>query len=93
MQSLEVAYRINVTKLYYLNLLRRLILRPLLVTLGRDTSVASELTSPLPTPNALLPSCLIARFLGGLFNTSLGAYFLFFGSSGTALASSVSLFL
>jgi hypothetical protein len=92
MQSLEVANRINTIKLYYLNLLRRLILRPLLVTLGRDTSVASKLTSLLPTPNALLPSCLIT-FLGGLFNTSLEAYFLFFKSSRIGLASSLSLFL
>jgi hypothetical protein len=40
MQPSGVTHRINATKLYYLNLLGRLILRPLLVTLGGDTGVA-----------------------------------------------------
>jgi hypothetical protein len=93
MQLPEVAHRINATKSYYLNLLRRLILRPLLVTLGGDTSVASRLTSPLPTPNALLSSCLIACFLGSLFNTSLEVYFLFSRGCRASLASSLSCLL
>jgi hypothetical protein len=91
MQSSEVANRINATKLYYLNLLGRLMLRPLLVTLGGDTGVASKPTSPLPTPNAPPPGCLIACFLGGLFDTGLEACFLFFRGSRTGLASSLSL--
>jgi hypothetical protein len=51
MQIIEIAYRINTTKLYYLNLLGILILRPLLVTLDRNTSVTSKLTPLLPIPN------------------------------------------
>jgi hypothetical protein len=93
MQSSEVAHRINATKLYYLNLLGMLMLRPLLVTLGEDTGVASEPTSPLPTPDALPPGCPIACFLGGLFETGSEACFLFFGGGGIDLASSLSLFL
>jgi hypothetical protein len=93
MRLLGIAYWINATKLYYLNLLRRLMLRPLLVTLGGDTSVASEPTPPPPTPNAPPPSCLIACFLGGLFDAGFKACFLFFGGAGIDLASSLSLFL
>ena len=80
-------------KLYYLNLIRRLILRLLLVTLGGDIGVAFEPT-PLPLiPNTLLPSCLITCFLGDLFNASFNAYFLFFRDTRIDLASSLSLFL
>jgi hypothetical protein len=68
-------------------------LRLLLVTLGRDTSVASKPTPLPPTPNALLPSYLITCFLEGLFNASFKAYFLFFSSARIDLASSLSLFL
>jgi hypothetical protein len=93
MQPLEVTYRINAIKLYYLNLLRRLMLRLLLVTLGRDTGVASRPTPLPPTLDAPLPSCLVAYFLGGLFNTSFKACFLFFSSARIDLASSLSLFL
>jgi hypothetical protein len=93
MQPLGVTYRINITKLYYLNLLRRLILRLLLVTLGRDTGIASKPTPLPPTPDAPLPSCLITCFLGGLFNASFKACFLFFSSARIDLASSLSLFL
>jgi hypothetical protein len=56
--------------LYYLNLLGRLMLRPLLVDLGGEVSVASKLTLPPPTPDAPLPSCLIACFFRDLFNTN-----------------------
>jgi hypothetical protein len=91
MQFLEVAYIINATKFYYLNFLRRLILRLLLVTLGRDISVTSRLTSLLTTPNTLLSSCLITYFLGGLFNTSLEVYFLFSRGCRVSLTSSLSL--
>jgi hypothetical protein len=51
MQIIEIAYRINTTKLYYLNLLGMLILRPLLVTLGRNTSITSKPTPLPPIPN------------------------------------------
>jgi hypothetical protein len=70
-------------------------LRPLLVTLGRDTgvNVASELTSPLLTPDAPPPGCLIACFLGNLFNTSVEACFFFFRSYKASLASFLSLLL
>jgi hypothetical protein len=91
MQITEMAHRINATKLYYLNLLRRLMLRPLLVTLGGDTGVSSEPTPPPPTPDARLLGCLIACFLEGLFGPDLKACFLFFGGGGTGLASSLSL--
>jgi hypothetical protein len=93
MQPSGVTHRINATKLYYLNLLGRLILRPLLVTLGGDTGVASEPTPPPPTPDAPPPGCLIACFLGGLFDAGFKACFLFFGGAGIDLASSLSLFL
>jgi hypothetical protein len=83
----------NATKLYYLNLLGRLILRPLLVTLGGDTGVASQPTPPPPTPDAPPPGCLIACFLGGLFDAGFEACFLFYGGAGIDLASSLSLFL
>jgi hypothetical protein len=43
-------------------------LRPVLVTLGGNTGVAYEPTPPPPTPNAPPPGCLIACFLGGLFD-------------------------
>jgi hypothetical protein len=64
-------HEINATKLYYLNLLGRLMLRPLLVALGGEAGFGSELTPPLPTPDARPPSCLIACFLVGLFDTGL----------------------
>jgi hypothetical protein len=48
-------------------------LRPLLVTLGRDTGVASEPTPPPPTPDARPPGCLIACSLEGLFDPDLEA--------------------
>jgi hypothetical protein len=59
-------------------------LRPLLVTLGGDTGVASEPTSLLPTPDAPPPGYLIACFLGGLFDNGLEACFPFFGVVGQA---------
>jgi hypothetical protein len=93
MQITEIAYRINTIKLYYLNLLRRLILHPLLVTLGRDTSITSKPTSLPPTPNTQLLGYLITYLLEGLFNPNLEAYFLFFRGSRIGLASSLSLFL
>jgi hypothetical protein len=68
-------------------------LRPLLVTFGGDTGVASEPTPPPPTPNAPPPGGLIVCFLGGLFDASFEACFLFFGGAGIDLASSLSLFL
>jgi hypothetical protein len=86
----EMAYMSIATKLYYLNLLGRLMLRPLLVTLGRDTSVAFKPTSSPPTPDAPPPRCLIACFLGGLFDTSLEACFLFSRGCGASLVSSLS---
>lgn len=89
MQLSEVPYRINAKKLHYLNLLGRLMLHPLLVTLGRDTGVASP---PLPTPDAPPPSCLIVCFLEGLFDIDFKANFLLLGGDGADLASSLSLF-
>jgi hypothetical protein len=67
-------------------------LRPLLVTLGGDTSVASEPTPPPPTPHAPPLGCLIVCLLGGLFKTGFKACFLFFGGTGIDLASSLSSF-
>ena len=93
MQPSEMVHKINATKLNYLNLLGRLMLRPLLVTLGKDTGAASEPTPPPPTPDAPPPRSLIACFFRGLFNTDLEACLLFFEGSGTSLASSLSLFL
>jgi hypothetical protein len=58
----EVAQSINTTELYYLNLLGKLMLRPLLVTLDGGAGVASRPTPPLFTPDAPLPSCSTARF-------------------------------
>jgi hypothetical protein len=91
MQLSVMAYMSNASKLYYLNLLGRLILRPLLVTLGRDTGVAFKPTSPPPTPDASPLGCLIACFLGGLFDIGLEACSLFSGGCGASLASSLSL--
>jgi hypothetical protein len=91
MQLSVMAYMSNATKLYYLNLLGRLMLRPLLVTLGRDTGVAFKPTSPPPTADAPPPGCLIACFLGGLFDIGLEACFVFSGGCGASLASSLSL--
>jgi hypothetical protein len=71
MQLSEVAYIINATQFYYPNLLRRLMLCLLLVILDGDTSVASRLTSLLPTPSALLFSCLITYFLRGCLGLRL----------------------
>jgi hypothetical protein len=71
MKLSEVIQKINTTKSYYLNLLRRLMLRPLLVDLGREVSVASKSTLLPPTPDARLPSCLITYFFRDLFNTDL----------------------
>jgi hypothetical protein len=68
-------------------------LRPLLVDFGGDTGVASEPTPPHPIPDARPPSCPIACFLEGLFDTDLEACFLFFRGGGSGLASSLSLFL
>jgi len=82
MQLSEVAYRINATKSYYLNVLGRLMLRPLLMTLGGDTGVASEPTPPPPTPDAPSPSCPTACFLGGLFDAGFKACLLFLGVLG-----------
>jgi hypothetical protein len=62
-------HKINATKSYYLNLLGRLMLRPLLVALGEEAGFGSELTPPPPTPDARPPDCLVACFLGGLFDT------------------------
>jgi hypothetical protein len=62
MKLSEVVHKISATKLYYLNLLRRLMLRLLLVDLGGEAGVASESTPPPPTPDAWLPGCLIACF-------------------------------
>jgi hypothetical protein len=67
-------------------------LRLLLVALGGEAGFGSELTLPLPTPDARPPGCLIACFLGGLFDNSLEACFLFFGGGGATLASALSLF-
>jgi hypothetical protein len=93
MQLSEMTCISNATMLYYLNLLGRLMLRPLLVTLGRDTSVAFKPTSLPPTPDAPPPSCLLACFLGGLFNIGLEAYFLSSRGCGASLASPLSLSL
>jgi hypothetical protein len=68
-------------------------LRPLLVTLGGDTDVASEPTPPPPTPDARPPGCLTACLLEDLFDPDLEACFLFFGGAGKGLASPLSLSL
>jgi hypothetical protein len=91
MKLSKVAHRINATKLYYLNLLGKLMLRPLFMNLGEDTGVASEPTPPPPTPDAPPPGCLIARSLGGMFDADFEACFLFFGGAGIDLARSLSL--
>jgi hypothetical protein len=70
---------INAIKLYYLNLLGRLVLRLLLVDLDRGSNFGSELIPTPPTPNARPPDCLTTYFFGGLFDLDLGTYFLFFG--------------
>jgi hypothetical protein len=71
MQILDVVHIINAPKLYYLNLLGRLILRPLLVDLGGEAGVASGSTTLSPTLDARPRGCLIARVFGDLFDTDL----------------------
>jgi hypothetical protein len=78
MQLLGVVHIINATKLYYLNLLRRLVLRLLLVDLDRGSNFSSELIPTPPTPNVRLPNYLTTYFFRGLFDLDLGTYFLFF---------------
>jgi hypothetical protein len=78
MQLSGVVYIINTTKLYYLNLLRRLVLRPLLVDLDGGSDFGSKLIPTPPIPNARLPNYLTTYFFRGLFNLDLGTYFLFF---------------
>jgi hypothetical protein len=69
---------INATKLYYLNLLGRLMLRPLLVDLDGGSGFGSELIPTPPIPDARPPDCLTTYFFKGLFNINLDTYFLFF---------------
>jgi hypothetical protein len=51
---------INATKLYYLDLLGRPMLRPLLLALGGGFGFGSELIPTPPTPDARPPDCLTA---------------------------------
>jgi hypothetical protein len=53
-----MVHKINAAKLYYLNLLGRLMLCPLLVALGGKAGFGSELNPP--TPDAQPSGCLIA---------------------------------
>jgi hypothetical protein len=78
MQLSGVVYIINAIKLYYLNLLRRLVLRLLLVNLDRGSDFSSELIPTPPIPNIRLPNCLTACFFRGLFDLDLGTCFFFF---------------
>jgi hypothetical protein len=78
MQLSGVVHMINATKLYYLNLLRRLVLRPLLVDLDGGSDFGSELIPTPPTPDARPPDCLTTCFFRGLFDLDSGTYFLFF---------------
>jgi hypothetical protein len=78
MQLLGVVHIINAIKLYYLNLLRRLVLRLLLVDLDRGSDFGSELVPTPSIPNARPPNYLTTYFFRGLFNLNLGTYFLFF---------------
>jgi hypothetical protein len=72
---------INTIKLYYLNLLRRLMLRLLLVDLDRGSSFGSELRPTPSIPNTRLPNYLTTYFFRGLFKLILDTYFLFFKGS------------
>jgi hypothetical protein len=83
---------INASKVYYLSSLERLMLRPLLVTSGKNTGVASEPTSPLPTPDVPSPGCLIACFLWICLILAWGLV-PYFGGYGASFASPLSLSL
>jgi hypothetical protein len=81
MQLSEVLHIINSTKLYYLNILGRPMLRPLLLAFGGESGFGSELIPTPLTPDARPPDCLTACFFRGLFDLDLNTCFLFFSGA------------
>jgi hypothetical protein len=74
-----MVHKINATKLYYLNFLGRLMLRPLLLALGGGSGFGSELIPTPPTSDARPLDYLTACFFKILFDLDSDTCFLFFG--------------